>query len=277
MKVVLSRKGFDAGYGGYSSIVLEDKTIISFPIPQKCDKTKYSEIKTPTGDTMYEIMKSLSETIKDGKKEKLTKNTRCHLDPDLYYGAIKRDKKWRGCFGQVNAAETHLENNGVKEGDLFIFFGWYRNVVKTNSGYEFVKGSDRHMMFGYLQIDKIIHLKDGNLPKEYQKHPHAYYDNSGNNTIYIAKEVCSFDKNIKGYGMFKYDKELDLTKEGMSKRNWKLPSFFKKVNISYHDKASWKNGYFQSVCKGQEFVIEDNKQVEKWAINLIKKHSANRV
>jgi hypothetical protein len=33
MKVILSRKGFDSGYGGYPSPVLPDGTILSLPIP----------------------------------------------------------------------------------------------------------------------------------------------------------------------------------------------------------------------------------------------------
>jgi len=33
MKVILSRKGFDSGYGGFPSPVLPDGTMLSLPIP----------------------------------------------------------------------------------------------------------------------------------------------------------------------------------------------------------------------------------------------------
>jgi hypothetical protein len=38
MKVILSRKGFDSGYGGIPSPVLPDGTMLSLPIPSKGDK-----------------------------------------------------------------------------------------------------------------------------------------------------------------------------------------------------------------------------------------------
>jgi hypothetical protein len=59
-----------------------------------------------------------------------------------------------------------------------------------------------------------------------------------------------------------------LTKKGLSRSKWDLPDYFRDAGISYH-KNSWKNGYFQSVGKGQEFVIKDNKKIEEWACNLI--------
>ena len=77
--------------------------------------------------------------------------------------------------------------------------------------------------------------------------------------------------------MFKYDEKLDLTKKGMNRTCWDLPDFFKDVKIAYHNRDSFKDGYFKAACRGQEFVIEDNKNVEEWAINLIKEHSINRV
>jgi len=38
-------------------------------------------------------------------------------------------------FGQINAAQSHLENNNVKEGDLFLFFGWFRKQDIIKEGY----------------------------------------------------------------------------------------------------------------------------------------------
>lgn len=145
MKVILSRKGFDSGYGGYPSIILPNKEMITLPIPSnKEEDYSYGELKTKDNQSIYEIMKSLN-------------------------------------------------------------------------------------------------------------------------------------KNIKGYGMFTYNEELDLSKKGMTRTCWELPEFFKGVNMTYHNKESWKERYFKSACRGQEFVIEENKEVEKWAIHLIECYSTNHV
>ena len=81
------------------------------------------------------------------------------MDPDICDYYISRDKNWRGAFGQVDAAQKVLENNNIKERDLFIFFGWFNNVEFKGNKYTFRKDNDRHCMFGYLQIDKIINPK----------------------------------------------------------------------------------------------------------------------
>jgi len=44
--------------------------------------------------------------------------------------------------------------------------------------------------------------------------------------------------------------------------------------MSYHSKKSWRQErYFQSAHIGQEFIIEDNENVENWAKSLIEKFS----
>ena len=281
MKVILSRKGFDSGSGGYPSIILPNNEMITLPIPSRGDTYKYSEIYTKNGECIFDIMKSLKKYIwSNGEKHILTKNTCCHLDPDICDFSVKRDRNWKGIFGQVDAAESVLSNNDVKEGDLFIFFGWFNDVIIEDGKYRFAKGDGRHTMFGYLQIDKILHPKDDKVPKAFEKHPHVFGDRrkfKDSNTIYIAKDVCTFDKRIKGYGMFEYDEKLDLTKKGMSRSCWELPKFFKGLNMTYHTKDSFRKGYFKSACRGQEFVIEENKEVEKWAKTIIREHSINRI
>lgn len=279
MKVILSRKGFDSTYGGYPSIILPNKEIIMIPIPSN-DNITYSMINTNFGNSLYDVMKKLNSKVKvDGKFENLTMNTRCHLDPDLVENSIERIDGWRGCFGQIGAAQRVLENNNVKEGDLFIFFGWFNDIEETSKGYSFKKGKDRHIMFGYLQVDKIIHTEKDIIPNWLMMHPHVnssrFYKPS--NCIYVAKERCTFNQDIKGYGVFKYSEELDLTKKGMSRSCWNLPNIFKGLNITYHSQDSWKDGYFKSACRGQEFVIEENEKIEKWAINLVEKYSNNKI
>ncbi len=281
MKIILSRKGFDSGYGGYPSIILPNNEMITLPIPSNNDEDYcYGELKTRNEKSVYQIMKSLNKNIKSSKNIPLTKETKCHLDPDLCYFSVPRKSGWRGAFGQIGAAQKVLINNKVKEGDLFLFFGWFNDVEKEEENYKFKKGNGRHTIFGYLQIDKIIYPKINELPEWLKKHPHASSLkklNNSSNCIYIAKEKCTFNEHIRGYGMFTYNEELDLSKKGMTRTCWELPEFFKNKKITYHNKESWKDGYFKSACRGQEFVIEENKEIENWAIHLIEKYSTNDI
>ena len=52
-----------------------------------------------------------------------------------------------------------------------------------------------------------------------------------------------------------------------------MPDIFRNVNIAYHSVTNWKGDYFQSAYRGQEFAIEENLKIEKWAISLIEKNS----
>ena len=275
MKVILSRKGFDSGYGGYPSIILSSGEMITLPIPCSEDNVNYSEVKNGNS-TLFDLMSKIKTTVKCGKTYNLTPDTKCHLDPDLAYKSRYRKEGWRGAFGQIGAAQSVLANNNVKEGDLFIFFGWFNNLKESEGNYKFEKSDGKHTMFGFLQIDKIIYPGKEEVPEWLKEHPHANnYRRLGSNSncIYIAKERCTFNKSIKGYGMFKYNKELDLTKKGMSRTKWELPEIFKNVSMTYHTKDSFKADYFKSACRGQEFVIEENKDIEKWAISLIEKYA----
>ncbi len=231
-------------------------------------------------------MKSLGmkKLVSDKRCDDLTKNTKCHLDPDIYKDIIKPGEKerkngWKSLFGQREVAQGHLNEQKVQEGDLFLFFGWFKETYKSEDGenYLFDKSDKkgRHIIFGYLQIGERI--QDKNKIKDWMKyHPH-YEDWRKNNTLYVARDTLSWDNKIPGAGVFKFKKELVLTKNGLSHSKWNLPDFFKNKNISisYHSKKSWKpEGYFQSVGRGQEFVItsgdeSNQKRIENWAKQLI--------
>ena len=59
----------------------------------------------------------------------------------------------------MGAAQTHLENNNVKVGDLFLFWGWFRETITLNKKKVFSREDPGHYrFFGWLQIGKIIHL-----------------------------------------------------------------------------------------------------------------------
>lgn len=262
MKIILSRKGFDSKYGGYSSPILPDGRMISLPIPQKDDSIRYSDLRLDKNKTYYDIMKELDIKGFDG---------RCHLDPDIYSSVKIRDNQWKPLFGQSSHAQSHLNNKEVREGDLFLFFGTFRKTIITDEGkLKFdLKDRPKHIIFGYLQIEKIIRKNEEVEDwMEYHSHCSPNRDWKKNNTVYVATKKLSFNPNLSGAGVFNYDKSLVLTAEGLSKSRWKLPEFFR-GKISYHKNKHWNRGYFQSVGMGQEFVTEEDPKIEKWAMELI--------
>lgn len=266
MKIILSRKGFDSTNGRCPSPILPDGRIISFPIPDKKDQDYYSDLKLEGNKSYLDLLKELGTNKFSGK-------ITCHLDPDIYKNIKKRHNNWKGAFGQINASQTHLFNQRVKIDDIFLFFGWFRNTESKN-GKLFFKGPDIHVIFGYLQIGQIYRGDNiNNLPEYLIEHPHNCPQRKKNptNVIYVANDQLSIDRNYPGYGVFQYNKILKLTKDGFKQRTyWDLPLFFQNLKISYHTKTRWKDGYFQSTCRGQEFVIEENKLTENWVLNIIK-------
>ncbi len=279
VRIILSRKGFDSGFGGYPSPILPDGRLISLPIPSN-DKVKYSDLKLDAKKSYFDLMCALKPRIKSGKKwHELTKNTECHLDPDIYTNIKLRKPNWNACFGQVSGSQTHLRKNGVKEGDLFLFFGWFKQTILKNGKFCFKSklAPDLQIIFGYLQIGEIIPINNlSEYPKWMQDHPHIkmkskYVDKKETNTIYVARNHLSWDESKPGAGCFNYNTSLVLTKDGCTRSRWNLPEFFRNVKVTHHNNKSWKpEGYFQSASIGQEFIIENNKDVENWAKSLIK-------
>ena len=274
MKVIFSRKGFDSAYGGFPSPILPDGEMISLPIPSR-DFLRYSDLKITNGLTYCELMQQLRPTIKTNDEwHRITEETRCHLDPDIYKNAIHRKPDWKPCFGQIDSAQGHLENQGVGENDLFLFFGWFRKTNIRNSKLEFdPREKGKHAIFGYFQIGEIVKVdREFKVPDWMSYHPHASECRRSNdsNTIYIARPELSWNKLLPGAGRFEFREDLVLTKQGLSRSKWCLPDCFIDAEISFHNRASWKDGYFQSAAIGQEFVVKDNEKVEVWAKNLIK-------
>jgi len=261
MKVVLSRKGFDSSYGGQASPILPDGTLLSLPIPSKNDNVLYTDL-FYEGKSYFEIIKELKVNTKINEKSP------CHLDPDIYEQIFPRNKGWKGLFGQSGSAQGHLKNNEIGIGDIFLFFGWFKETELKNNRLQYKKGSpDLHVIYGYLEIGSTYTKRP--LAEKIKYHPHAEYFNRKNNCIYEASDKLSFKKELFGYGTFKYNENLVLTKEGETRSHWDLPEFFKEVNISYHSEKSFKEEYFDSAKRGQEFVIDSNEKVIEWAKKII--------
>ena len=287
MRVILSRKGLDSAFDTLANMLIfsydsEQKKpnaeMVMLPIPDKASKTTYNYL-----NFCNNISKSKKILDALNQYKNIDKETTCHVDPNIVNFFMK--KKFLGSIGQVDQAQTHLENHKVGVGDLFIFFGLFNDWGDTHNVLFTATKRQDHIVFGYLQIGEIIYTNalTQKQRKDYEKkypwlinqpHWNEDYKDRKNNCIYIARETCTFDEKIKGYGMFNYNKELVLTKQGEnSPTHWQLPKDLQGLDISYHTKANQKEDYFQAVCRGQEFVIEECPQAENWAINLIKKYS----
>ena len=179
-------------------------------------------------------------------------------------------------LGQVSTSQSHLNNQGVATGDVFLFFGLYRRVEETAQGWRFVRGApELHVLWGWLQVDEK-HLVANIRPNELvwaRHHPHLFsghYDDK--NTVYAAsmKFDMGWDDDrcaIAGWGVFpRFDQRLVLTNpNGPSVSHWRLPRWFypdgNKPPLTYHpDPRRWRRDanhpYLRSVGRGQEFVLD---------------------
>lgn len=266
MKIILSRKGFDSGYGRQPSPILPDGTLLSLPIPLENDLKTFSDLYFE-GKSYYDIIKELNPRTQYNEYQS------CHLDPDIRENAVlNRDRLWKPIFGQADAAQSHLTNQEVNIGDIFLFFGWFRQTELVQGKLRYLRGSpDLHVIYGYFQIGEIYNNGD-TLPPYVRNHSHANLEHQKKkiNCIYVAGEKLSFDESRKGADVLMYNKSLVLTKNGMSRSKWALPEFFKELKISYHNTYSFRGDYFKSVDKGQEFVIAANEELLNWTQQIIK-------
>lgn len=273
MKIILSRKGTDSSAGGIPGIILPNNRIVHIPIPgDNFETTTYSDVKCNDG-SLAELISDLTTSIWDGKSKRIfADDIKCHLDPDLNESVYPRAKDWRGCFGQIGAAQTVLAHSNVEKGDIFIFFGWFNKTYYENNKLKYYKGEGFHMIYGWMQIEDIIYTSNTEVPDwlSYHSHVNENMKNNPSNCIYIGSHRLSWNKNIKGYGVFEYfDDSLVLTKEGMTRSKWSLPEIFRDVSITYHNQNSWREGYFQSAFRGQEFVCQESKAINQWVKELI--------
>lgn len=270
MKLILSRKGMDSKAGKMPSPILPDGTLLSLPIPDNNSGLRYGDI-AYEGKTYMEIIQELKPTF-DFNECKC-----CHLDPDIRED-ITHPANWKAAFGQHSASASHLDNNGVGEGDLFLYFGWFRqSEYDSNGKLRFVRGAkDLHIIYGYMQIGNVVRSME-DIKNSYSYHPHAKIaDNS--NRLYIARDVLSFADGVKGYGTLKYDENDKcnvLTKDGFSRSRWEMPQCFYSddVTISWNGNffKTDKNGvkYFQSPRIGQEMVFNVTDGIMDWIKTVV--------
>ena len=266
VRVILSRKGFDSGYGGVPSPILPDGRMISLPIPDRNAPMTYAEVQREGisfGDLAFDLTKG-----------KIPRNYRAHLDPDLDQNAVPRPPGWRPIFGQKKAALGHLRNEGVGPGDLFLFFGWFRNVEYHQGQWRFVRSSRPiHAIWGWMLIGAIHACRS--LPAEIAAwaggHPHLHGDQPDANDVFVAAEKLDIAaRPLSGAGLFGASPGRVLTAPAASPSRWLLPSWLHPdaghTTLTYHgDRGQWQPGdrtgcRLASVPIGQEFVLSTTRQ-----------------
>ncbi|WP_416672180.1 Nmad3 family putative nucleotide modification protein [Egbenema bharatensis] len=291
MKIILSRKGFDAATGGVPSPIFPDGTMRSLPIPETLSKghtCRYGDVRLGS--------EPLAKVVQDLKGrwngQPIDGHSLVHLDPDLDINSVARMPGWKPLFGQTGAAESHLQNQKVGKGDVFLFYGWFKEVERVGGTYRYVPNSpDRHVLFGWLQIEERYAV-DGldSFPDWMLGHPHCQgCQRHPRDSVYVSTSSLKLDllfpgaepMQRPGAGLFQpFRPELVLTAPGYTRSYWQLPEWFypqnRRSTLSYHENPkrwSLQDGHtlLRTVGRGQEFVLdcEDYPEAIDWLRDLL--------
>jgi hypothetical protein len=286
--LILSRKGFDASAGGTASPILPGGALCSLPIPDPRSPTRYSDVETARG--------CLGRTVEELTRGRVRACTFAHLDPDLDANALPRARDWRPVFGQAGAAQSHLARQGVRPGDLFLFFGWFRRCVREDSRLRYARHApDLHSLFGWLKVGEVVSVAELG-PRDLgwaRRHPHFSGGRGAGNMLYLAADhlvargASADARRLPGAGLFPhFNPRLCLTaRPGAVPRGvWKLPEWMHTCGraplLSHHaDPGRWTcthGGWLlRTVGRGQEFVIDldqtpDPAGAADWLYELIR-------
>lgn len=272
MKFILSRKGFDSQFGGSPSPVFPDDAsdnqnlMLSLPIPEKDSNGNIYETGINSDDLDFRGFTFNEKYV--------------HLDPDIRPKLYKQTPKdFVPNLGQSDSAASHLESRDIGNKDIFLFFGLFRKIVKEDRRWIFSNEKPFHAIWGYLQVDQKFDLSLTENRQRFSNHLHVKHPKLGNpNLIYTAKQKLELNgesTGIPGYGVFRFDELLRLTIPGEdSVTHWKkdcLPWILKDISdMTYHNKGSLKDNYFQAAYRGQEFIVKNGDQYIKWFKGLLK-------
>lgn len=267
VKIILSRKGFDSSNGGSPSPIMPDGSLLSMPIPSG-NSARYTDLHYH-GLSYSDLLHQLNpKFVYD----------HCHVDPDIRKDVwAGRIPNWKPAFGQVNSAQGVLMNAGVEPGDIFLFFGWFRRAEKYQDCYRFIKRnagtfydhSDLHVIYGYMQIGRII-TNPGEIIR-YSWHPHSDREHLNNrtNALYIPSEKLSLNPNLKGYGTLNYRQDRVLTMENQNRGTWNAYPFLMPENVYGERKNSAKKaGLFYSGI-WQELVVYESNGLLEWVKSIV--------
>jgi hypothetical protein len=281
VKIVLSRKGFDSSAGGVPSPIFPDGSMVSLPIPDTRSPLRYRDITWRERD--------LGPLVSSLTKGRIAPTDCAHLDPDLRRESLNRQDGWRPILGQTGSARGHLRERGIRPGDVFLFFGLFREVALENGAVAWRRGSRaRHVFWGWLQIDQILSVEslDPRSVPWARYHPHFFGSRGRNNTIHLSKATLELPglgaHAHRGAGVFShFSTPLQLTVPDSSRPSWgRLPAWFRpgdeRTPLSYHGNPDrWHQQgdsvVLRSMSRGQEFVLDCQEYAEAidWLSTLI--------
>jgi len=282
MKLILSRKGFDSAAGGCPSPIFPDGRMLSLPIPDKQSGVRYDELRWAGGACVGALVERLT-------RGKVRGRYYAHVDPDLDPAALPRESGWRPIFGQLGASSSHLKNSGVGPGDLFLYFGLFRDVEGEEQDIRFrPRSTPRHVIFGWLQAGSVLPADQAREELPWARyHPHLQREPGlKNNMLYVAADSLSLPGvpvgSRPGAGLFGRDsKSLRLTAPDSRRAGqWRLPSWFhpdgKPSALTYHkDPSRWSREgdsvILDAAARGQEFVLdcEDYPEAYNWLAQVL--------
>jgi len=288
VRLILSRKGFDASAGGTASPILPNGALRSLPIPDPLSPLRYADVGAGSD--------SLGRTVEELTRGRVRARAFAHLDPDLDPHALRRARGWRPILGQTGAAQSHLARHGVGPGDVFLFFGWFRRCVREHGRLRYARRApDLHALFGWLEVGEVVPVAELG-PKDLRwarGHPHFWGERGAGNTLYLAADrladagALPGARRLPGAGLFpRFERRLCLTaRPGAVPRGlWKLPEWMHTPGrgplLTHHtDQGRWKRAHggwlLRTVGRGQEFVIDldrtpDPAKAARWLQDLIK-------
>ncbi len=266
MKIIFSRKGFDSTAGGFASPIFPDGTLFSIPIPSTSDDFKYSDISFRyQGEPIQSVINDITNNrIKHNNKliacNYLDGQQHCHHDPMLIPNSN------RLVVGQAGNSESHLRNQGVNIGDIFLFYGWFRRVEKLEGRWQYSQYSpDIHLIWSWMEIDKKLDAGSKTIRKQVisnypylQPHPH-FCDMPELPYLKINSVYLSRNSELLNYSRYR---QLTDCKMYSGRSTWRLPAcfnqpkaftFLKNFMLDGDDVIINFKGY------GQEFVLDLDK------------------
>jgi len=268
-KLILSRKGFDSTAGGGPSPILADGRMVSLPIPEPTAGVRAATYDRLAFDdcTFAELLAKLGYRV--------AANAAAHLDPDLIEEVRARDPCWRACLGQADQSETHLQRQCVGPGDVFLFWGWFEHV---DASLRYGSKQGFHSLFGFLEVDHVVDAGTGGVEAASAYHPHFSKQYRGRpNRVYVARDRLSWAPAKRGWGVFRFNPRLRLTRPGQSRSHWRLPGCFHPNQgcvLSYNrNGVRWgkpgRETDLQVPGRGQEFVCDMTDPIAKWVHSLV--------
>ena len=249
MRIIFSRKGFDSAAGGAPSPIVGGVPV-SLPIPSgPSEPFRYADLSHPQAGP-------LAPLVEQASKGRITARHPAHADPVVIDGP--------SALGQQGAAQSHLLNQGVTTGDVFVFFGLFqskeRHAPKEDQ-------SPHHRIFGMLRVEDVIPL--GETPNRHDPrlapwshHPHVVRPaQQANNTLWVGTGLLARSAHPG----------LRLSLPGGSPSTWTIPSWLRRHGLSYHARPDrWTDTTLRAVARGQEFVshVGDDTHPQEWLVHL---------